>query len=611
VKRLALIVCLTLATLAGTARATTYTVGTAGDPAGACAGTTGCSLRQLIAKINAAPFPPDRINVPAGSYTLALGPLVIGQSMSIVGAGANATTVAQPVPADRSNSGSRVFEIPGAGTVVTIQSLKMTGGTAHTGNGFFGGDVLNSGTLTLTDDWLTNGSAYSGGGIANRGGTLNVQRTLISGNRAPFGGGDSGGIQNYGNTTSGIVGHLVVDDSTITDNDARLVGGIFSWSEPGIAANTLTIRNSTIAGNRSQDEGGAFTDRGGGGLGVSQGTEVIENSIVANNLDINAGVTTHVNCGLIASGGITSLGHNLDSGTDCHFAGPGDVSNANPLLGPLAGNGGPTPTLALGAGSPALDKVPASGAGCSATDQRGIPRPQGAACDIGAFEQIVAPLNTGPPRIGGSAIQGQTLTESHGSWIYGATGFAYQWLRCTSAGASCAPIGGATNQFYPVAVADIGHRLRVQETATSPFAVSLPATSGPTGVVAARKLNVTANGSWLFYRHGLTQVVKLFLQKSVAKGTTVKLTCTSRKHAAKRNKCPFKRKTVHVRKTTRKLQLGKYFKKRLLAKGTRFDVQVTFPSTIGTVSRFTTRDRKNPRRQILCLPPGAKKPRKC
>src|SRR5581483_6167731 len=167
--------------------------------------------------------------------------------------------------------------------------------------------------------------------------------------------------------------------------------------------------------------------------------------------------------------------------------------------GPLAGNGGPTPTLGLGAGSPALDKVPASGAGCSATDQRGIPRPQGAACDIGAFEQIVAPLNTGPPSIGGSAVQGRTLTESHGAWIYGATGFAYQWLRCNSAGSACAPIGGATNQFYPVAVADIGHRLVVQETATSPYAVSRPASSAPTGVVRPRRLTVPANGSWLFY----------------------------------------------------------------------------------------------------------------
>jgi hypothetical protein len=59
---------------------------------------------------------------------------------------------------------------------------------------------------------------------------------------------------------------------------------------------------------------------------------------------------------------------------------------ANPRLGALAQNGGPTKTMAIGPGSPAIDKVPASGAGCPSTDQRGVKRPQGRACDIGAFE---------------------------------------------------------------------------------------------------------------------------------------------------------------------------------------------------------------------------------
>ena len=59
---------------------------------------------------------------------------------------------------------------------------------------------------------------------------------------------------------------------------------------------------------------------------------------------------------------------------------------ADPLLGPLHDNGGFTQTMALGSGSPAIDAVPTTGAGCAPTDQRGISRPQGAACDIGAFE---------------------------------------------------------------------------------------------------------------------------------------------------------------------------------------------------------------------------------
>ena len=77
----------------------------------------------------------------------------------------------------------------------------------------------------------------------------------------------------------------------------------------------------------------------------------------------------------------------LEGGTGCLFNGPGDRRNANPLLGALRNNGGQTDTQALGSGSPAID----AGLGCPATDQRGVGRPLGPACDIGAFEAAAAP----------------------------------------------------------------------------------------------------------------------------------------------------------------------------------------------------------------------------
>ncbi len=83
-------------------------------------------------------------------------------------------------------------------------------------------------------------------------------------------------------------------------------------------------------------------------------------------------------------GQVNSGGHNLDSGSSCNFTKPGDLSNRNPLLGPLQDNGGRTPTLALQAGSPAIDAGDLIG--CPATDQRGVLRPQHGQCDIGAFE---------------------------------------------------------------------------------------------------------------------------------------------------------------------------------------------------------------------------------
>src|SRR5262249_37062439 len=79
-----------------------------------------------------------------------------------------------------------------------------------------------------------------------------------------------------------------------------------------------------------------------------------------------------------------SAGHNLEGGTDCSFGSPGDLQNRDPLLGALANNGGDVDTLALLGGSPAIDA--GDGVGCPATDARGVARPQGSACDIGAFE---------------------------------------------------------------------------------------------------------------------------------------------------------------------------------------------------------------------------------
>ena len=105
------------------------------------------------------------------------------------------------------------------------------------------------------------------------------------------------------------------------------------------------------------------------------------NSIVAGNT-----ADSGSNC----SGGVTSAGHNLDSGVVCGFSAPGDLSSTDPTLGPLQDNGGPTPTHALLADSPAIDA--GDPVGCPGTDQRGVRRPQGAGCDIGAVEvQGLAP----------------------------------------------------------------------------------------------------------------------------------------------------------------------------------------------------------------------------
>jgi hypothetical protein len=381
--------------LAASAQAATYTVGTLEDSTGICEipASGNCSLRQLISYENnlpETPNPPDTIVVPAPEgvafYDLSNGPLTIYKSVSVIGAGARAVTIFQ-----ESSPANRVFLVepdPRNKVVptVTISGLSMAFGNANANNGYFGGDILNEATLTLSEDAITNGTAESGsgGGISNDGGTLTVTHSLVSNNIStnPNGGGDSGGIQNVGpNPVTEAAGKLTVNDSTITGNSAALGGGIFSW---GDTANTTSIVNSTIANN---DGGTRSTE--GGGLLASEGTISVENSIVSGNTveEPLTGESRPSNCG---DSGISSLGHNLQSAADCAFTATGDLKNIEPgfLSSGLQDNGGNTDTLALEATSPAVDAIPSGAPSCSATDQRDIARPQGTGCDIGAYELL-------------------------------------------------------------------------------------------------------------------------------------------------------------------------------------------------------------------------------
>ena len=94
------------------------------------------------------------------------------------------------------------------------------------------------------------------------------------------------------------------------------------------------------------------------------------------------------------------------------------------------------------------------------------------------------PVNETPPSISGTAQQGQTLTETHGKWTNEPTGFTYQWLQCNNEGASCSPISGATAQSYVPVPGDVGHTIKVEETAKNEAgSASSPAISGATAVV--------------------------------------------------------------------------------------------------------------------------------
>ncbi|TMC57853.1 MAG: hypothetical protein E6J26_05765 [Chloroflexi bacterium] len=157
--------------------------------------------------------------------------------------------------------------------------------------------------------------------------------------------------------------------------------------------NTVTARlnNVTIAGNTADSDNNGVGD--GGGIRIFAGTFEVRNSIIAGNFD-NSPSVKHNDC----SGLIQSLGHNLiQDSFGCAIGGSTleDLYGKDPLLAPLADNGGPTRTRALLPGSPAIDAgnpVPSTVDelhACADVDQRGVPRPIGRFCDSGAYE---APL---------------------------------------------------------------------------------------------------------------------------------------------------------------------------------------------------------------------------
>ncbi|MGI8689692.1 MAG: choice-of-anchor Q domain-containing protein [Thermomicrobiales bacterium] len=378
----------------------------------------------------------DTITIAAGTYNES--GINVAAAVTITGAGQDVTTI------DGAGGTLPVLLINNAGNTaisgVTVQHGSVSGG----GNG---GGILNNGALTLSESTVTGNQAFNGGGIANYHGTLTLTNSTVTGNQAVgYNGtpGDGGGIFNdsgtvilqasvvsgnmsiSGNgggilnlTTPTAPAQLALTNSTISGNTAKFGGGGI-FNDNGV----LGVMNSTLSGNTSSSGGGLFnkvtpgsgglmtgfnrivtnstisgntaTTGYGGGIDSSGTLYLINVTIAANSNGVNGGAVTQSAHSIIADGcaaPIMSNDYNLDSGNTCGFTQPHDLTNKDPKLGSLANNGGPTQTHALLPGSPAID----AGGACLATDQRGVTRPQGAACDIGAFEYAPAPPPTMTP----------------------------------------------------------------------------------------------------------------------------------------------------------------------------------------------------------------------
>lgn len=384
-----------------------------------------CTLRAAVMEANARAGD-DTILLPAGTFTFSLAGIdedtaTIGDldvtdkagALTITGAGAGPTIIAPAGGLDRA------FDVHSE-AALNLSGVTISGGGRSDLGYFFGGSIrVTYGTLNVTDSVLSEGLARVGGGIGNQNGTVTLVNSMI------LGGGESpatwsgGGIHTssgkvtvdrstisggYGGTGGGIYssgGLLTVTNSTISGNESSRGGGIFSYSP-------LTVTNSTISGNTATLEGGGIysyqdpvelssttitqnTAGTGGGIFNDMGTAA-RNSIIAGN--------TAASGGRDVAGLFTSRGHNLigDAGTVTGFVHGtnGDLVGStagpiDPLLAPLADNGGPTRTHGLRVGSPAMDAGDNSAA--AATDQRGFlrvadgQRDGTVIMDIGAFER--------------------------------------------------------------------------------------------------------------------------------------------------------------------------------------------------------------------------------
>jgi hypothetical protein len=258
-------------------------------------------------------------------------------------------------------------------------------------------------------------------------------------------------------TVTANVARAQLAPKTLGSTGTAQGGGLFE----GANGTILSLTNATLNAN-SADAAGST---GMGGNLYSSVTTNVKNTIVS----AGTGAAGSENCA--QNGG--SQGHNLDSRDQCGFHAAGDRINTNPLLGSLTDNGGPVQTQALIAASPAVNN--GDNSGCPSTDARGVTRPQGSACDIGAFE-LAPPSATSTAATG----VGTTFATLHGSAsnpdVVAGTTF-FQWGTTTTYGSQTSAqvlAAGALGHPFTAAVSNLapGATYHFRAVAISPEGTS-------------------------------------------------------------------------------------------------------------------------------------------
>lgn len=365
----------------------------------------GCSLREAVQAANSdtafggcvSGSGDDVILVPPGTYFLtragagddtnATGDLDLASNIEIVGAGAGLTIV-------DGGGADRAFHILG-GSTVGVHNLKVQNGDVVND----GGGIRVEGPTTLSGLVIERCDASGNGGGIMTNAPLTLDRCVLQANESLNTGG--GGLYSL-NTVVTINRSALVDNRTAGSGGGLLVIS----AAPTVSA---TILNSTISGNRADWHGGGINvitagisishstivfnegnlgDNGalGGGIRTSVGMASVKNSVLANNL-LWGGASNAHDC---AAANFTSNGFNLmlGPGNCAPWLGSTDIIGIEPRLAPLADYGGNTLSHLPLAGSPLRDAGVCTDNASAAVlvDQRGAPRPNGGACDIGAVE---------------------------------------------------------------------------------------------------------------------------------------------------------------------------------------------------------------------------------
>jgi hypothetical protein len=394
-----------------------------------------CSIRAAVQEANARPESgPYVVALPPGDYQLSIpgdseddavsGDVDIRTTLDLVGAGQDVVTIHGPneeldhafeviPPAVVRVRGVTIRDSAGGGIENRLGQLEVADSTIRDNHAHFGGGIASDGVFTLTHSVISHNVGGQGGGLVIFGSSRAVIRnSRIEGNGDAQGGGmkvmgalemsDSVVADNLGGHGAGIQllgdAPIVIRDTVVMRNHASphpeppwhgYGGGV--WNN----ATNVRLENVTITDNWGQ--GGGIYNLGeitvASSTLASNGTDSWGAAI--NNLGLFRMVNTIVgpsarggNCD-VSRAGLTSGGHNIDRDGSCMLTEPSDRQAIDPLLGPLADNGGSTLTHALLTESPAIDA--GDDDKCPLADQRGAPRPAGAACDIGAFEYGATP----------------------------------------------------------------------------------------------------------------------------------------------------------------------------------------------------------------------------